>query len=618
MSDSVSGNRFNRRFFLLLGAQLIASAGLARHLYRLQVEKSADLQLLGARNRYSHQPIAPIRRTIFDRNGVELATAKPQLTIVLLPHSTTSIGESLERLAVLTNATGEERRAWFAAVEQNPGREVIPLIENADWDAVARTAANAPALPEFETEERWIRDYPEGQAFAHVIGYVGRPSANDINRDPLLRPLSEIGDVQIGKAGIERGRDRTLRGWPGTARYEVDARGHKIRALRHYPARPGSDLVLTLDRGLQRFAFRRLGNEVGAVVAMNVQDGGLRCLVSKPGFDPNLFTTGIRQADWQQLLEHEHQPLVHRALDGEYSPGSTYKIAVALAALEAGVRTPRDRTACTGVTTLGNHRFHCWNKHGHGAVDMREAIKQSCDTYFYWAAHDVGIDRIADMSRRLGLGEKLDFGLRHSRHGIIPTEAWKRAVYDEPWQRGDSLNAGIGQGYVLVNPIQLAVMTARVANGVRRVSPNLVIHPNAEPDRDDALGIADDDLEIIRDALFAACNEPRGTAFAARPSRGSFTMAGKTGTTQVRRITEAEREGEPRKLSDIPWKERNHALFVGFAPVEKPQLAVAVIVEHGGSGAEAAAPVARDVLHYGLLGRAPGSKGQNEAGGGAA
>ncbi len=597
---------FTRRYALLFGGQLLVAAGLAARVHKLQVISSPDLRRIAEENRVSLHPIAPRRSNILDRHGSLIATVRSEYSVKLNRQKNSDDADPLRQLVLLRAIPEDHYIKILSSIRDKPGRKVFPVIESADWKTVARISANAPSLPGIEIEESWIREYPEGEAFAHTVGYVGPISEQDLNRDPLLVPLRSMPQLRIGKRGVEKTQDKQLRGRPGVVTTEINALGRKVRELRRNPPRSGEDIVLTLDRHLQRYAIQRLAGNVGAAIVMDVRTGGILCMVSSPGFDPNWFAGGISRPQWNELLNHPNTPLLDRAMDGEYAPGSTFKLVVSLAALEAGVRLPHYRTTCTGMTELGNQQFHCWKKYGHGSLAIREAIKESCDIYFYWTADELGIDRIVEMAHRMGLGERYSFGVPHSRAGLVPTRDWKRAETGRGWRRGDSFNAGIGQGFMLATPIQLAVMTARVANGRLRIQPRIVMSPGFDAEKEtEPLGIGESSLKVLRDALFAVCNEERGTGYASRISLPDATLAGKTGTSQVRRITaELRRRGLPDQ-ENIPWKLRNHAMFVGYAPSDLPRYAIAVVIEHGGSGASGAAPVARDLIIHALKNRPP-------------
>ena len=453
--------------------------------------------------------------------------------------------------------------------------------------------------------------------------------------------MLELPDFRIGKSGIEKIHDRAMRGTAGQRQVEVNALGRIIRKLPGDDGEPGRDVRLSIDINLQRFATERLSRgsaeripvddpraqaalekappevvaaneprdtvlvdaagkvveaESGSVVVMDVHTGDLRALVSEPGYDPNLFNHGLSAKDWEDLLSNPRSPLTNKAIAGQYPPGSTFKMVVSLAALDAGMATADTRFYCPGHLELGDTRFHCWKRPGHGSLDMVSAIEESCDVYFYELAKRLGIDRIEAMAKRLGLGTMLDIDLPGERRGLIPSREWKMATRGEPWHRGESLVAAIGQGFVLATPLQLVTMTARLVNGGRAVVPRLVREPAERLAAFPSMGIDQRDLDLMRAAMSAVINGSRGTARKVRPGKDQPTIGGKTGTSQVKRITMAQRAAGIAKYEDQPWRDRDHALFVGFAPVEAPRFAVAVVVEHGGGGSSKAAPIAADVL----------------------
>jgi penicillin-binding protein 2 len=384
---------------------------------------------------------------------------------------------------------------------------------------------------------------------------------------------------------------------------EVNALGRVIRELGRRNGQTGQTVVLTVDSKLQQSAMTALGDQTGSVVVLDVNTGATMVQASTPSFDPNNFTDGLSEAEWRVLADDERAPLRNKVIAGEYAPGSTFKMMVALAALEAGVITQSTRFFCSGSLTLGDGKFHCWKRTGHGHTDLGKGIVESCDVYFYEVARRVGIDRIAAMANRFGLGQSLDLDLPGSRPGLIPTRAWKSAVIGQRWVMGDTMNSAIGQGFVLATPLQLATMAARIANGGKAVTPYIARDVMAEdslsgraktplPD----IGVNQEHLDLIRKAMIRVSNTYRGTAYRARIMVPGMTIAGKTGTSQVRRITQAEREAGILKNSQRPWKRRDHALFVGFAPIEAPRYSVAVVVEHGGGGSSVAAPIARDII----------------------
>jgi penicillin-binding protein 2 len=414
--------------------------------------------------------------------------------------------------------------------------------------------------------------------------------------------MLELPGFQIGKSGVEKVYDADLRGSGGRSQVEVNAVGRVIRELERKDGRSGADVTLSIDLDLQRLAFDRFGDESGAAVVMEVDTGAVLACVSKPGYDPGAFGRGLSVGEWRALIGNPRSPLTNKAIAGQYAPGSTFKPVVALAALEKGVIKPRDRVSCSGHMSLGGSRFHCWRRGGHGPVDLRQAISQSCDVYFYELARRLGVDAISAMAERLGFGRILGIDLPGERPGLVPTRAWKRATLGSSWSQGETIIAGIGQGFVLATPLQLTVMTARIANGGLAVAPRLLRSYRTPDGRSHVAPIVlrastfdPDHLRLIREGMDAVVNRG-GTAHAAAIRTAGREMAGKTGTSQVRRISAAERATRVRRNEELPWEQRDHALFIGYAPVHAPRYAVAVIVEHGGGGSKAAAPIARDIL----------------------
>ncbi len=597
--------RLSRRELLLIGGKAILIGGLVYRANSLQLHQSPELRQIAENNSVRTRLLAPARSEILDRSGRAIANTRPIYSIVLEVDQAPDPGKSLMRLSQITPLSREHRRAALRMIEERPRIGTIVLIETADLRTVDRVAANAPSLPGIGARQRWVRNYPFGESFSHTVGYVGKIADRDIARNPELGRLADHPDFRVGKRGIELRRNKRLAGTPGLLAYEVNALGLSQRELRRRNAVRGRNLMLTLDADLQNYAVHRFEGESGAAVVMDVQEGNLLCLLSTPGFDPNEFADGVSSEYWSKIRENSRKPLIDRAMTGGYPPGSTFKMVVALAALEKGARLPNTTTFCSGQQELGKRVFHCWKRGGHGTVALRDALKQSCDVFFYNAGDAVGMDAIADMGRRLGLGVAHDIETNSPISGVMPTPAWKQSQEGQRWSRGDTFNAAIGQGYVLTTPLQLAVMTARIANGAKRVSPRLFLpEPGTVPVEAEPLNINPNHLATVRDAMFAVCNEQRGTAYAARITDPALVMAGKTGTSQVRRIRR-DVTGKSLRQEDVPRQFRHHALFVGYAPADRPRYAAAVIVEHGISGGRAAAPIVRDLLLHALTGSAP-------------
>jgi penicillin-binding protein 2 len=593
------GRIFTRRAMMLAGGQALLFTGLAARMYYLQVIESSRYRVLAEENRISLRLLPPPRGRVLDRRGVPLAVNVQNYRIVIVPEEAEDVEQMLDRLDRLVQVPEHERRRILREVRRRRAFVPVTVRENLTWEEVSRIEVNAPDLPGINIDVGETRAYPFAGAAAHALGYVASVSERELTGDPLL----ELPGFRIGKNGVERQYDLQLRGKAGNAEVEVNALGRVIRELRRQEGQPGQDVHLTIDVGLQEFVAKRIAEERrAAVVVMDAHKGDVLSMVSMPTYDPTAFNEGLSGKEWNRLITNPDAPLTNKVIAGQYSPGSTYKIVVALAALEAGI-PPAFRTSCFEHIQLGNTRFHCWKKGGHGSLDMVEAIKHSCDIYFYELSKRVGIDRMSAMAKRLGLGQSLDFDVPGERAGLIPTREWKQATIGVPWQLGETLVAGIGQGYVLATPLQLAVMTSRLINGGLAVKPRLTLAPPGvdpadEPPHDfKALGLSETARRLVIQGMVDVVNNPQGgTAWGSRITDKRFAMGGKTGTSQVRRITLAERDRGVKKNEDRPWRERDHALFVGFAPVEAPRYVVSVIIEHGGGGSKAAAPIARDVL----------------------
>ncbi len=589
---------FNRRAAVLGGSQALLISALVGRMYYLQVIESDRYRMLAEENRINLRLLPPPRGRILDRFGEPLAVNRQNFRVLIVSEQTNDLAATLDALGDVIELSDYDRDRVRKEVRRRRSFVPITVRENLNWEEMARIKVNAPDLPGVIVDEGLTRFYPQTETAAHVLGYVLSVDEEDLTGEPLL----QLPGFRIGKAGMEREFDLALRGAGGNSQVEVNALGRVIRELERTEGEAGTDLSLTLDERLQRFTAQRLGGESASCVVLDVHSGEVLVMASTPSFDPNAFNRGLTQREWNALSSDPRAPMTNKAITGQYSPGSTFKMVVALAALEHGAIAPDQTVTCIGHTDLGRRRFHCWEDRGHGAMDMVQAIAQSCDVYFYEVAKRVGIDRIAEMAHRLGLGELTNVGLGGERGGLMPTEAWKRATIGEPWQQGETFNAGIGQGYVLTTPLQLAVMAARLSTGLavepvltRQIMLNSVV-VQRPPQAFESLTIDPAHLEIARQGMFEVLNGPRGTARASKLRLDGVQMSGKTGTTQVKRITQAERDAGLPDDEDIPWNERTHALFVAYAPEDNPRYALSVVVEHGGGGSAVAAPIARDVM----------------------
>lgn len=602
-----SHRRIGRRVLVLGGIQATVMAGLAMRMRFLQVDQAEGFRLLAEENAIKIRLLPPARGLILDRNGGVIAGNGQNYRVTVTRDDAEDVEAVLRRLALLIPLSEADIARTLKEIERRSPTLPITVADQLSWEHFSRVAVNAPALAGVTTEVGLSRHYPQLGDFAHVLGYVGPVSDYDLSRIEDPDPLLQIPKFQIGKVGMEAKLETDLRGKAGARRIEVTSSGRVMRELDRREGDPGATIQTTLDRYLQNFVQARLGSESAAAVVMDVRDGDILAIASAPSFDPNLFVRGISGADYRALTEDDHRPLADKTVQGAYPPGSTFKIVTALAALEAGVIGVQDTVFCGGYTELGNRRFHCWKRGGHGHVGLTYSLEQSCDVYYYEIAQRTGIDRIAAMARRLGIGVRHDLPMSAVSEGNAPDRDWKLKRYGVDWLVGDTFNSGIGQGYVLASPLQLAVMTARVASG-RMVAPRLIKARNGVPQpvpAAEALGLPTEALQAVRQGLFDVVNGPSGTARASRIVDDAMLLAGKTGTSQVRNISAAERAAGVVRNEDLPWGRRDHALFVCFAPFDNPRYAVAVVVEHGGGGSTAAAPIARDIILHALKGGLP-------------
>ncbi|MBV8392722.1 MAG: penicillin-binding protein 2 [Alphaproteobacteria bacterium] len=616
-NDSERSGLFTRRALLLGGAQAVLMSALAGRLYQLQVLDTERFSTLAEENRISLRLLAPPRGLIFDRTGQPLAVNRNNFRAMVMADRGRGAELVIDRLDQILSIGDAEKARLLRELRRSRNFQPSVVRENLGWEEVARLEFNAPDLPGVFIDLGQTRDYPEGELMSHIIGYTGRVSDEDLaGRDD---PVLQLPTIRFGKKGVERSLEDDLRGKAGAVQVEVNAVGRVVRELDRNEGQPGTNVLLTIDLELQRYAEEclkqaqaKFEHQSGSAVVIDVVTGDILAMASQPGFDPNMFARGINQAEWRDLLDNPEKPLNNKAIQGAYPPGSTYKIVTALAALDSKAIDPGTILPCNGFIELGDIKFHCWWKGGHGGLNVVGGIANSCDCFFYEAARRAGIDRISEMATKLGFGRVSDLGLPGETPGNQPTRAWKQEKYNIPWQQGDTFNLGIGQGYMTATPLQLAVMTARVANGGYEVKPNLLLAkaspreelapptPRLKPSAP-SLHIDPKYLALVQEGMNQVVNSPSGTAAQLRiDSTGkmieqAFHFAGKTGTAQVKRITERERDMGITQ-EQLPWHLRHHALFVGFGPVDNPRYACAVIVEHGMGGGMTAGPVARDLL----------------------
>ncbi len=601
---------FTRRALLIMAAQAGILGTLGERLYRLQVLDGGKYRLLADQNRISTRLLSPPRGRVTDRFGEVLAGNKLSWRALLLAEETTDIHGTLARFEQIIPLDDRERGRILREVAHR--RRFIPVLlhDFLTWNDMARLEVAAPDLAGVVIDAGTTRVYPQAEKLAHVVGYVAPPNELDEKGVPLLA----LPGMRVGRAGIERTREEVLRGDPGTVQMEVNAAGRLIRELDRSDGTTGDEIGLTIDAGLQRAVIDRLADQSASAVVMDCRTGEVLAMVSNPSFDPSLFDSGVSAAQWAIWNSPDNQakrPLINKAVAGLYPPGSTFKPAVAIAALQSGALSPTDRINCPGYIDVGGVRFHCWKKGGHGPVDLHLGIKYSCDVYFFEAARRTGMEQVAFYGHTLGLGVPLPIELPHVKAGVIPTPEWRRS-HGHHWNGGDTINAGIGQGFVQVTPLALATYCSRIATG-RAIQPHLTrtiagqLQQGANAGDWPSMGLPEDTLHAIRNGMWAVVNEPGGTAPKAQLGIPGVQLAGKTGSAQVRRVSRWAREFGHFNSAKLAWEFRPHALFICFAPYDAPRYAVALVIEHGNAGADVAAPLARDIMAD-TLGRDPSER----------
>lgn len=581
ITEAWRGITFTRRALVVGGGQMAIGAALAARMGYISIIDNDRYVLESESNRVNLTLVPPRRGWIVDRNGKALANNRVSLRIDIIPDRLHNKELVLGQLQTLLRLDGDTMERINRDLNAASGFQPVAVAENMTENEYSSILVRLPEMPGIAPQRGFARSYPTGAAVGHLIGYVGAPTAEEYQK--VKDPLYITPGFRIGKDGLEKYFQPMLRGEPGAKRVEVTARGKVVRELGVKPDTQGKTVHLTIDADLQDYVARRMGRESGAAVVIDCQNGDILSFVSMPSFDPNSFSDGISSNEYAWLRADDHQPLINKATRGLYPPGSTLKPMAAIAAIDHGV-SPSERHTCIGGYRLGNRFFRCLGTHG--SVDMPTAIMKSCNSYFYWLAHRLGYDAMAPTARLLGLGEDFELAGSNQRYGTIPDSAWKMKKYDQAWSASDSLNAVIGQGYVSVNPLQLAVMAARIASG-RQLYPRLI---NREF-KNEPLPFSAEALATARHGMDLVVNGPGGTAGRSRLPLDGITMAGKTGTAQVRGL------GTGNGKSGT-WKFRDHGLFIGFAPVVNPRYATAVVIEHGMGGSRAAAPVAKDFMTF--------------------
>lgn len=583
--------RFNRRSLLIGGVSLLSMTGLLGRLYYLQKENGHLYRTLSENNRLTVIPSLPERGRIFDRNDIILADNIKSYRLEYergFNHDQQIFTDTLDFLFDHQIINQEIYNSVLQDFHQDNNERNILIIHQLDWQQLSFIAVNRVHFPYLQIIETIYRHYPFAHALAHIIGYTGNASPKDIKRlqkKPLPKQL-------VGKSAIEQKGDEILLGKAGRNIVETNALGQHVRLLEEHKPRIGEAINVTIDSHLQHLIYQHIEQSPGAATILDIDNGDILAMVSSPAFDPNLFARGITQKEYDHLLNNPYKPFHHKATLGLFSPGSTIKPVVALAAMAKNI-SPDHKIYCNGVYELGDYKYHCW--HQHGEMDMSQAIRHSCDIWFYDVAAKIGIDHIHDYLYMMGLGQDYDIYGIYNKKGILPNRKWKRQQLKQPWYQGESLIAAIGQGYMTSNALQLSVMAARLASN-KKIIPRLRRNNNI-PDFE-KLPLPPKSLEYIQQAMFDVVNHPLGTAYKQRLQIDNIAMAGKTGTSQVRRISQFERDTQILENNQLAWRLRDHALFIGFAPFHQPRYAVCYIGEHGGSGSSNAAPIVKEIYHY--------------------
>ncbi len=612
----IKSKLISRRMFVLTAAKTIVFCGIFGRLVSLQINEATKYKTLSDKNRFREWKLAPQRGVIRDYFDKEIASNEKVYQLHITPENSPNLETLFFRLKTILNLS--DKRIFYLKrkiAKQKPWEPII-VSDNLTWSEFSRINLFLHELPGVEPIVSVARQYPD-QSTAHLVGYVSQVSQKDLQKKQYLKDMS-VG-IAVGKTGLENKLDKDIIGKVGFQRYEVNAFGKRIKQIQIDPGESGKNYRTTLDLEIQKYTSEVLEDKAASVCVMDIYNGDIITMASSPSYDPNSFVHGIDKKYWNELISNEKKPLNNKAIAGLYPPGSTIKIIVALSALENGIWNPKKYLNCSGVTELYGEKFHCWKKKGHGPMNMRSAIQRSCDVYFYEVARLLGVDRLSETAKKFGLGKKVLDGFIEERPGVVPSTAWKRKFIGKNWYLGETLHSGIGQGYFQSTPLQLCLMTAQIANGGFEIKPRVLTNekknnlreyikyknenPNEPLPIDMLVSNFDlkplfrnqENINFVKDAMFAATNEAGGTSFRSRYNDQKFMFAGKTGSSQIKRFTELQRELEI-KQKDIDYKDRDHALFVAFAPYSDPKYAISVVVEHGGTGSGSAAPIAKKVI----------------------
>ena len=597
ISDNVKKvNLINRRLFIITAAKILVFLGLSSRLYSLQVKDKNKYLTLSDKNRIREWKLPPVRGEFIDYFGNTIAGNNEVYQLHLVPEQVEDFRYTAIRLKTILKLSDREFQKILKKKKEIKPWETIVVSDNLNWEQFSRINSYLYELAGVKSVLSISRIYPYKESFTHILGYVSQANEKDIYENEDIKKKFVPG-LRVGKTGLEKTFESELLGDNDIQRFEVNAFGKKVNQIEFQKGSKGKNINLTIDTEIQKFCGELLKDKAGSICVMDIYNGDVVAMQSSPSFDPNLFLFGINQDDWQLIRNNSMKPLVNKTISGKYSPGSTLKPIVALSALENKVINPNFTVKCEGKKEMYGQTYHCWKKKGHGFVNLRNAMKQSCDTYFYEIARRLGVDKLSETAKKFGLGEKVFQNLfDNEKKGLVPNTFWKKNALGSGWLLGETMITGIGQGYIQTTPIQLCLMTAQIANGGYKIYPRLTIDNKTNfPDKFTPLFVDPKNIKIIQDAIYSSTNEVMGTSYSSRFNDLKYRFAGKTGTAQVKRITEEERELDL-KTSEIPYEQRDHALYVAYGPTKNPRYAVSIIIEHGGSGGSVAAPIAKKLF----------------------
>jgi len=583
--------------FITGSLKFFIMVGIVSRLFFLQVKENKKYLTLSDKNRIREWKLAPVRGEFRDYFGSVIAGNFEAYQLHVIPEQVEDFRYVIYRLKDLLDLSDSQFKKILKKKRENKPWETLIVSDNLSWEKFSKINNHLYDLNGVKPVISISRNYPYKDNFTHVIGYVSQANERDIETTNIIKK-NFVPGLKVGKIGLEKTFEEKLIGSNDIERYEVNAYGRRISQLEFQKGEKGKTLKLTIDTKVQQLSNKLLKDQAGSICVMDIYTGSIIAMHSSPSFDPNLFVFGISQDEWQMIRNDPMKPLVNKTLQGNYSPGSTIKPIVALSALENRIINPNFTVRCTGKSEMYGQTYHCWKKKGHGYMNLRNAMKQSCDTYFYEISRKLGVDKLSDTAKKFGLGKKV-FGdlFEIEKNGLVPSTQWKKNVLGKGWLLGETMITGIGQGYIQTTPIQLCLMTAQIANGGYKIYPKLVMNEASSEKLDKYVPLYENskNIKIIQDAMFSSTNEVMGTSYRSRIDDIKYQFAGKTGTAQVKKITEKDRELDL-KTFEIPYEERDHALYVAFGPYKQPRYALSILVEHGGNGSTTAAPMAKELF----------------------